>query len=295
MLKKGSLQIKENRKRLYFVLKIILFFLLLHIQRRYPNIGNEFFIKSYQIAVIAYYVLANIVITILRLVLVSIYIKRNNLKDDEKDNFILSVDRIASLLSFFIFGLTIFYFFEIAPDDFLRNLSLVAVALVLLFKDYISNLMNGLIMMFSDQFHINDYIKVGDFKGRIIDITLANVKIKSEEGELFYIPNTLVYLKEVINYSKSNSSQVIIDFDFNMKFFNVINELEKYIIEKTVAQFSTHVKPESISLKIEKIKKEEASMKLVISLNKQNKRLEKIVQKYCNFIIVEFIGKNNSF
>jgi small-conductance mechanosensitive channel len=293
-LKKGRLRIKENRKRVYFILKIILFIVLIFIKKKYPviSVGGGFNIESKQIAIIAYYVLANTIVSIIRLVLVSLYIKRNNLGDGDKDNFILGVDRIASLISFFLLVVAIFLYAGIEPGEFLRNISLVAVALVLLFKDYISNLMNGMIMMFSDQFHINDHIKVGEFKGRIIDINLANVKIKSDEGELFYIPNNLVYLKEVINYSKGNSSQVLVDFDLNMKFFGQITQLEKNLTERITQQFTTHIKAEGISLKVEKIKKEEAAMKLIVNLNKQNKRLEKIVQKYCNFIIVDFIGTN---
>jgi small-conductance mechanosensitive channel len=295
-LKNGQLRIKENRKRVYFILKIILFAVLIFIKKKYPSIhlAGDFSIESKQIGVIAYYVLANTIVSIIRLVLVNLYIKRNNLGDGDKDNFILGIDRIASLISFFLLVVALFLYAGIEPGEFLRNISLVAVALVLLFKDYISNLMNGMIMMFSDQFHINDYIKVGEFKGRIIDINLANVKIKSDEGELFYIPNTLVYLKEVINYSKGNSSQVLVDFDLNIKFFHQLTQLEKNLTERITDQFGSHIRTEGISLKVEKIKKEEAAMKLVVNLNKQNKRLEKIVQRYCNFIIVDFIGKQFS-
>lgn len=290
LIKTGKVRIKESRKRFYFILKVVLFTLLILLQHKYPLIGENVSITAYHIRIIAFYVLADIIITIIRLIFVYLYIRRNKLKDDDKDNFIIGIDRIASLLEVFVFIVFIFYFFQISPHDFLTSISLVAVALVLLFKDYISNLMNGMLMMFSDQFHINDYIKVGDFKGRIIDINLANVKIKSDEGELMYIPNNLVYLKEVINYSKTSSSVVIVDFDLNMNLFGRLLNLETYVDEKITNQFGAHLKKEGITLKVERIKKEEALMKLVVDLNKNNKRLENIVHRYCNFIILEFIN-----
>lgn len=290
LIKTGRIRVKENRKRFYFILKVILFISLVLIQRYYPFSAGED-ISAYQVGIIAYYVLANIMVTIGRLIIVNLYIKRNQLKNDDKDNFIIGVDRIASLLNIVILIVTVFYFFHIDPQAFLTSISLVAVALVLLFKDYISNLMNGMLMMFSDQFHINDYIKVGDFKGRILDINLANVKIKSDEGELMYIPNNLVYLKEVINYSKTNSSVVIIEFDLNMKLFGCLPQLETHLFHRITDQFGTHLKKEGIILKVERIKKEEALMKFVVELNKNNKRLEKIIHRFCNFLIIEFINK----
>jgi len=283
------LKLKENRKRVVFVLKFILFLFLVYIQIRYPRLGEDYGFTAFYIEVILFYLKAHLIISISRLILVYIYIKRNQLKDDFKDNFILAVNRIASLLSFIAVLLTILFFFRVDPKELLTSLSIVAVALTLIFKDYISNLINGMIIMFSDQFSLNDYIKIGEHKGRIIDINLVNVQLKTEDEEIIYIPNNIVFTKEVINYSKRNYSLIVVEFDLTSLVSPKLPLLENFLNERLQQHFSQHIKPESSSIKIVKIKKDEVLVKYIVSLNKQNARLEKLITRFCFNTILEFL------
>ena len=104
------------------------------------------------------------------------FISKNiRLKSNIKDNFILGIDRIQSILDTVFFALAFIVFLGNDPKSFLTSITIVAAAIALTFKDYITNMINGLIIMFSDQLSLGDHIKIKDIDGKIVDITLINM------------------------------------------------------------------------------------------------------------------------
>ena len=60
---------------------------------------------------------------------------------------------------------------------------------------------DGLFLLFEDQILQGDYVKIGDNKGRITDITFQNVVVVNDLGDVVFIPNNSVFTREVINFS----------------------------------------------------------------------------------------------
>jgi len=91
--------------------------------------------------------------------------------------------------------------FNINVKEAITSLSLIAAALVLITKDYISNLINGMYLTFNKVINIGDQVQVGLQKGKIVDITLTNVHLLNDDDDIIYIPNNTVFSTDIINYT----------------------------------------------------------------------------------------------
>ena len=61
-----------------------------------------------------------------------------------------------------------------------------------LVKDFVS----GLFILVENQYGIGDKVKIGNFEGRVIRITMRSTVLKNDEGKIYYISNGLI--KDVI-------------------------------------------------------------------------------------------------
>ena len=205
---KGQVLQKESRRRATFFLKLLLLACLIYVNVHYDEWVAWVDMKGDTVETVAsgvvkaalFILTANLIISLGRIVLVALYLRRKNTRSRE-NNVVLAINRIASLLNGAVMVVAAFLLSDIKWADFFGTFSLVAVATVLLTKDYISNTVNGLINMMSDRLALGDHVKVGAHEGTIRDITLSNVYLEDEEGHSITIPNNTVFAAEIINYS----------------------------------------------------------------------------------------------
>lgn len=100
-------------------------------------------------------------------------------------------------------------------------------------QSLIKDVINGIFILFENQYVIGDSVKIGDIAGTIEDITLRVTSIRDIEGHLHFIPNGEV--KTVSNRSRQ-WSRVILDVGvpYNedlKKAFDLLNEIGKEISE----------------------------------------------------------------
>lgn len=150
---------------------------------------------------------------LVRFLVVSTYRGRSQLPVHEQDNFTLGVDALGrTVVAVGTLG-SILPIFNIAFSQFLTSFSLVAVATVLIFKDDINNFLSGFRLMFSSDFWVGDYIKVNDnSRGVIRSITFHSTKLKTDDGNILFIPNTQLVSGEVINFSKLKLKRITVPF-----------------------------------------------------------------------------------
>ncbi len=94
-------------------------------------------------------------------------------------------------------------------------------------QSVIKDVINGIFILFENQYVIGDSVKIGDIAGTIEDITLRVTSIRDIEGHLHFIPNGEV--KTVSNRSRQ-WSRVILDVGvpYNedlKKAFDLLNEI----------------------------------------------------------------------
>ncbi|MFT7057152.1 MAG: small-conductance mechanosensitive channel, partial [Roseivirga sp.] len=134
---------KERRKRFFFILKLILLIVIL-------VWGPDNF-KKYTLFVgaIIYYISGVLLVSLGRILMVFFYLRRKKKETDYKDNFILGINGISSILQVVVFLTALLYFYNIETKEFFTSISIVAAAIAIISKDYISNTINGFLLMFS--------------------------------------------------------------------------------------------------------------------------------------------------
>lgn len=231
---KSSIRSKENVRKRNFVIKL---FLLISLEIIYE--GDTFlrpFLEKYEIIkqfirALIFLISANLIISLGRIITLRIYLRQRE-ETKVQPNFMLGIDRIAGLLNSFVLLICMMLAFGINPFEFLTSITIVAAAIALLTKEYITNIVNGLIMMFSDQLEIGDKIQIGRHTGFIRDITLINLVLKNDSGEIILIPNTMALTSDVVNFSKNNTHQVIFDSEISSKNEVHLDALEQNLTER---------------------------------------------------------------
>ncbi|MCO6359641.1 mechanosensitive ion channel-like protein [Roseivirga pacifica] len=277
----------ENKKRLYFVLKLAVLVIGFSWRLFFEESFESLHLDGNILPALFYYFTSIVLISFARTVFVYLYLRRKHKESDFKDNFILAVNRIASMLQVLMLIISVLYFFNVETKQFFTSISIVAAAIAIISREYIVNVINGFIMMFSNQFSLSDYIKVGEYSGRIMDITLMNVVLLNDDDEIVYVPNALVASSTVVNSSKKNFKKLSFDFELLPEAISSVDDLEAYITEALKGEFPK-ISLEKFSLKIESIKKDAVVLKLHITLDRRQKDLERPVRRFVNKSILAY-------
>lgn len=286
---KSSIRTKENVRKRNFVIKLILLIILEIIyagDTLFRPFLEKFEIFNQIIRALIFLISANLIISIGRFITVRIYLRRRE-ETKVQPNFVLGIDRIEGLLNSFAILISFMLAFGIKPLEFLTSITIVAAAIALLTKDYITNIVNGLIMMFSDQLEIGDKIQVGRHIGFIRDITLINLVLKNDAGEIILIPNSMALNSDVVNFSKNNTHQVIFDIELSSKNEIHLNDLEEQLSEK-LKKYSDLVFVEGAQLNVIERKAETFFVRFQFPIKTGEKPTEILVKKDINQTLIHW-------
>ena len=89
---------------------------------------------------------------------------------------------------------------------------------------------SGIIISFSNDINIDDYVKIGNNKGKILDINLAKISLLNEDADIIFIPNDKVYMSDIINYTRRDIKKVSIDFELDLLHLTSITSLEDCLL-----------------------------------------------------------------
>lgn len=224
-------------------------------------------------------------ISVLRLVIIYWYIRKHRFKRNIKDNFILGVNRIVSILNTVFVAIALTTLWDIKLEDLVFSVSIVAAALAVTFKDYIGNMINGLIIMFSDRLSLGDHIRIGEHEGKILDITLINMILQNEDSDMVIIPNSLAFSSVIINQSKQNTKKLSIEFDMSLTNGYTPEYLEKYL-NKVIDLYSDNVVDGGLSVKTIAINKDVVIFKVMILLKRYDKVREREIRRAINTALI---------
>jgi small-conductance mechanosensitive channel len=288
---KTALQEGENRRRTVFIVKVIVFVLLVIFGGQIVRYSEEWgFPLANVLNATGFFLGGNIIVSLVRIVTVRLYLRKKS-NDPMRSNFILGVNRIAEILNGAIFLVSLILLFGEKPGEFFTSITIVAAAIAIVSKDYITNIINGLIIMFSDQFTLGDTIKVGEYEGKITDVTLLNMVLTNEDSDLVMIPNNLLLTAQVINHSKQHIKKLTFEFDMKIVPGLDVNELEDKV-RNVISEFDQYVKQDSFYLKTLAIHKDDVRFKCQFLLNTFQKDLERQIRRKVNQTIIEIAREN---
>lgn len=280
---------QEKRRRIKFLITLGVFLLIILLRFQYPVLLKEDVgIPDNLENAIMFYMLVYIVVSFTRLSLVAIYLRRQHQERGFRNNFVIGINQIANILSYFALFIAILMLSGIDPAKFFTSLTIIAAAIAILFKDYINNMINGLIIMFSDQLTIDDYVKIGDHVGNIVDITLMNVHLLNEDDDLIFIANSAIITGNVVNLTKNNQKKIILEFSLQPDQIEGLNEMESYLCN-SLQQFED-IRSDSMQMRVVNITNSSVTIKFQLVLKRQNRRMERDIRRHLNWNIISYIN-----
>lgn len=97
------------------------------------------------------------------------------------------------------------------------------------FKDILSNIASREVINTYRQFKIGDWIQVGKFFGRVVDITWMDTVLVTPDNEMIYIPNSKITRSILINKTAPGETRIAVSLTLNGALD--ISEIEKALLE----------------------------------------------------------------
>ena len=286
---KSSIRNKENIRKTYFAFKLF-FLVILEVFYAGNTLISPFLVQyeilNHVIRALIFLLSANLIFSLGRIITLRIYLQQRE-ETKVQPNFVVGIDRIEFLLNLLAILISLMLAFGIRPLEFLTSITIVAAAIALLTKDYITNIVNGLIMMFSDQLEIGDKVQIGRHTGFIRDITLINLVLKNDAGEIILIPNTMALTTDVVNYSKNNTHQLIFDAELSFKNELHLTELER-ALEVILEQYALVVQKEGAQLTLLDRKIDTVTIRYQFPIKSGEKEAEIQVKKSINQALIDW-------
>ena len=254
------------RGKAAFVAKLTFISLIVWSLSRY----SDFYAQYPVLANMAYglntFLTASVLISVGRFLLISWYSRRSRENNRLRANVVLGINQIAGILNIVFAILGMMLATNINPTEFLTSITLVAMAIAILFRDYITNMISGLLIMFSDKFTVGDYIKINEDQGRIVDITLSNIILKNEDDDRVMIPNNTAFNVNIINQTIENTRKMVIDFNLPLQSAHKRAQLEHRLFE-AIEEMAEEVVKDSVTFRIVSITHLEVRFKLTLLLH----------------------------
>jgi small-conductance mechanosensitive channel len=223
----------------------------------------------------------------IQLVVIFFYRRRKRIRGS--DNFIVGIGHIYSIVLVMGLIIGILSLLRIDPKSLLTSISIVFAGLAIITKEYVANMITGMINTFSGEISIGDNIGIGLHKGKVLDVTLQKVHLLNDDDDVIYIPNTLFHTMEVVNYTKRLIKRTSVEFEIGISHLNNVEEIEKMLIE-TLSPFHEMIQEDSYYLRTAEVRKDYVLMKFQYILKVPNKDMERVIRRKTVRQVVEFIS-----
>ncbi|MBW2996359.1 mechanosensitive ion channel [Candidatus Woesearchaeota archaeon] len=77
-------------------------------------------------------------------------------------------------------------------------LVLIIISIILAIKDFVPNLISGLLIHRKNIIKVNDKVKIDNVKGTVKKISLIETEVKTSSGDTIYVPNSTITKKAVL-------------------------------------------------------------------------------------------------
>lgn len=222
-----------------------------------------------------------------------LYFVRGKIRWREKNNIHFGIENIASLLIGVGLVITLFGVFGIDIRTLLTSISIVAAAIAIISKEFINDFLAGIYISFSRDFEINDYVRVSDQKGKVVEIRMLKIKILNDDDDMVIIPNGKIYLNDIVNFTQRDIRLMSIDFQVDIKLIGNIEGFERELIT-SIDSFSEFIESNSYNLKIVEMKKDYLDLKFQYTLKKMDVDLQRKIRKKTVREVLSYISSKST-
>lgn len=267
----------------YFIITLVLFYI------HYSDSLLHDTIERYKvIRLIIGFLIFYAIVNSAALVIKWSYSRRHKMKKGQKNNVHYGIENIAKLVITVGFVTTALSSFGIQLWEVITSITIVATAIAILTKEYISDFLVGIHLSFSSMFEVGDFVKMGDKKGEVLGINMLKTLIRNEEDDVVLLPNTMVHYNQIVNYTQKDIRQMSVDFQLEKEYVRETEEL-KMRIKQSLEQLKRYIDLESCELEVINIKNEHFDLKLNYTLLEVNMDIHQKARKIILQEVFQFI------
>ncbi len=138
------------------------------------------------------------------------------LKSLSLQSLLIQTSYAAALTTGILFA-CIVAFPDLGFSDLIALLGLGSVAIGFAFQDIFKNFLSGVLLLLQEPFSLGDQIIVEGFEGTVEEIALRSTQIRTYQGELVVVPNSIVFTSpvQVMTGRPSRRTDLAIGVDYN--------------------------------------------------------------------------------
>jgi small-conductance mechanosensitive channel len=116
-----------------------------------------------------------------------------------------------------VVGVVLYTDFGVQPLSILTTTTVVAAVVGLALQETLSNIFSGLMLQLSKPFEPGDWVKAGDFIGRVKGIGWRSTIVMTRANERLDIPNTVIGKEVLVNYAEDEiCDEISIGISYNV-------------------------------------------------------------------------------
>lgn len=288
--KKSFKKENPNTVRALFVRSALLIILVFALEFLRITYDQPTLIKSLEIAV--FVVGLSIFFILAASTLVFAYLKKRRLAHDHVDNFTVGIHKVAGVAFWIIALLYTTDAAIIELSELLTSITIIIALVGMMFRDHLVNFINGVTIMFTGKFRLGEFVRIGDHKGKIVDLTFMHTELLTETKDVIYVPNNLIFTREVINFSRSLIKNIHVNITVDRVHYGQYPALRKKITTKVMAAYPDMVtEKDRVQFRIESMDKDSMTWTIQFLVDRYNFVLEKKLRNLVAEIVAEHIAK----
>jgi small-conductance mechanosensitive channel len=99
--------------------------------------------------------------------------------------------------------------FGLKLTGILTSSAIVSVIIGFALQDTLANIIAGVVMHIEKPFDLNDWVKIGDKEGEVVETSWKATRLKTLEGNYIIIPNTIISKEIIVNYYKPTKAHAL--------------------------------------------------------------------------------------
>jgi len=281
---------KKSNNYIQFTLKVVVWLLLYGSFFYFEDFYQQHAMLDKITDALMLFLTCSILFSIGRFSVITVY-NRRHAHHKVRSNFVLAINRLTAVLNTTVGIISVMIALGIHPGEFLTSLTIVAMAIAVTFREYITNMISGLIIMFSDQLAIGDRIEVGGHEGRIVDITFSSLVLQDENEDMVTVPNNLVFTSPMVNLSAHRSTLFSVKFELPLDIAVEVDTLEELLYSGFVSH--PHLSGDNdLGLKVVEIGKDFVKYRMEMHANSSSSKLHRQLE---NEVLKEVLKFKRAF
>ncbi len=175
------------------------------------------------------------------------YMKKNNRIPNRLNTLFKLSKNILNAVLYFILISTILAIIGIEIGPLIAGAGIVGLSLSLGAQGFVSDVVNGFMILMEKQADVGDVVKIGDVTGTVEDVNLKTTKLRDFDGTIHYIPNRII---EIISNMSRADMRVLIQIRlFPTTDFEEVRKVLEQVNDELFPMFEEEitVKPTGIS------------------------------------------------